>query len=153
MFKGKGPSIPGFKSKRGSGSPSENTVVSSAPVEVVPEIDGGNSGNSSGTLGTGATNSFSAPDTKKAGKFRGMFKRGSSKTKIASPARDLPARSSSGQAGVPHEVELSEQAELSDEPVLSEASAASYSEPVPPQHMQQQQQQLPAAYSGMCSSS
>lgn len=149
MFKGKGPSIPGFRSKRGSSSPSENNVVSSAPVEVAPERDDGSSGNSGDALGTDTTTSFSAPETKKGGKFRGIFKRGSSKTKIASPARDLPARSSSGQAGVPYEVELSEQAELSDEPVPSDASAASYSEPAPPLHMQQQQQQLPAAYSGM----
>ncbi|KAL3145714.1 hypothetical protein ABBQ32_003244 [Trebouxia sp. C0010 RCD-2024] len=149
MFKGKGPSIPGFRSKRGSSSPSENNVVSSAPVEVAPERDDGSSGNSGDALGTDTTTSFSAPETKKGGKFRGIFKRGSSKTKIASPARDLPARSSSGQAGVPYEVELSEQAELSDEPVPSDASAASYSEPAPPLHMQQQQQQLPAAYSGI----
>lgn len=148
MFKGKGPSIPGFRSKRGSSSPSDNTVVSSAPVEVAPEKDGGSSGNSSAALGTGTTTSFSAPDTKKGGKFRGIFKRGSSKTKIASPAKDLPARNSSEQAGVPYEVELSEQAELSDEPVPSDASAASYAEPTPPQHTQQQQQQLPTAYSG-----
>lgn len=147
MFKGKSPSIPGFKSKRSSGSPSDNTVVSSAPVEVVPEVDGGSSGDA---LGNGATTSASAPDTKKGGKFRGMFKRKSSKTKIASPARELPARSSSGQTGVPHEVELSDQAELSDEPVPSDVSAASFSEQVPPQHIPQQQQQLPAGYSGMC---
>ena len=144
MFKGKGPSIPGFKSKRNAGSPSDNAVVSSAPVEVTPEIDGGNGINDGAGVNTAL-----APETKKGGKFKGMFKRGSGKAKIASPARDLPARSSLGQAGAPHEVELSDQAELSDEPVLNDESATSYSDHAPAQH----QQQLPAGYSGMPSSS
>lgn len=148
MFKGKGPSIPGFKSKRNSGSPSDTAVVSSAPVEVTPEVNGNSTGVSGGT---GAESSVLAPDTKKGGKFKGMFKRGSGKAKIASPSRDLPARNGVGQAGAPHEVELSDQAELSDEPVLTDDSAASYSEHAPAQHMQQPQQQLPAGYSGMLS--
>ena len=145
MFKGKSPSIPGFKSKRNAGSPPDNAVVSSAPVEVTPEVDG-ESGISDGT---GANTSALAPETKKGGKFKGMFKRGSGKPKIASPARDLPARSSPGQAGAPHEVELSDQADMSDEPVLNNESAMSYSNQAPAQH----QQQLPAGYSGMLSSS
>ena len=145
MFKGKGPGIPGFKSKRNSASPSDSAVVSSAPVEVTPEIDGGTDISD----GTGTSASALAPETKKGGKFKGMFKRGSGKAKIASPARDLPARSSLGQTGAPHEVELSDQAEFSDEPVLNDESATSYSDQAPAQH----QQQLPAGYSGMLSSS
>ena len=144
MFKGKGPGIPGFKSKRNSASPSDS-VVSSAPVEVTPEVDGG-TGISDGT---GAITSALAPETKKGGKFKGMFKRGSGKAKIASPAKDLPARSNLGQTGAPHEVELSDQAELSDEPVLHDESATAYSDQAPAQH----QQQLPAGYSGMLTSS
>ena len=149
MFKGKGPSIPGFKSKRTSGVSSDNTVVSSAPVEVAPEVNGGSTGISDGL--TGVNTSALAPDTKKGGKFRGMFKTGSSKNKMASPARDLPDRGSPGQIGTAHEVELSDQAELSDKPVLHDESAASYSQQVPAQHMQQQHQQLPAGYSGKLS--
>lgn len=145
MFKGKSPSMPGFKSKRSAGSPSDAAVVSSAPVEVAPQIDGGTGVSD----GTGANTSAVAPETKKGGKFKGMFKRGSGKAKIASPARDLPAGSSLGQTGAPHEVELSDQAELSDEPVLNNESASSYSDQAPAHH----QQQLPAGYSGMLSSS
>ena len=150
MFKGKGPSIPGFKSKRSAGSPADNAVVSSAPVEVVPEGDETSSNIASDSLGNGGNSSTPAPNNKKGGKFKGMFKRGSGKSKVASPVKELPARSSALPGG-PREVELSDQAELSNEPVLDGESDASYSEPAPSQrHMQQQpHQQMPSGYSGM----
>ena len=150
MFKGKGPSMPGFKSKRSPASPADNAVVSSAPVEVVPEGDGANS--ASDSLGNGGNSTTLAPDNKKGGKFRGMFKRGSGKSKTASAVKELPSKSAA-VAGGPREVELSDQAELGNEPVFDGGSDASYSEPAAPQrHMpQQSHQQLPTGYSGMLS--
>ena len=132
MFKGKVPSVPGFKSKRATAVAGEGAVVSSAPVEVAPDttsLPATDDSQGSGRATASTSNPAAAPErSKSGGRFSGMFKRNSGK------AKKSKGKASPGVTNdVPDEVELTDQVDnvhLSEEPVLAGEPTRQYPEVV-----------------------